>query len=96
MGKKQYNERMSAAGNSAKAAAIAAVFGVVSAAFLAVPLWFLLGFFFMAFGGHVSRVQIYVAAPCGIGFGAWVGAMAFEYFRKGLAEDERRTRTRLV
>ncbi len=87
---------MSAAGNSAKAAAIAVVFGVVSAAFLAVPLWFLLGFFFMVFGGHVSRIQIYIAAPCGIAFGAWVGAMAFDYFRKGLAQDEQRTRTRLV
>ena len=87
---------MSSAGNSVKAAAIGVVFGVVSAAFLAVPLWFLLGFFFMLFGGHVSRIQIYIAAPCGIVFGAWVGAMAFEYFRKGLAHDEQRTRTRPV
>ncbi len=87
---------MSSAANSAKAGGIALVFAVLSAAFLAVPLWFLLGFFFMVFSGHVSRVQIYIAAPCGIGFGMWVGSMAFEYFRKGLAQDERRTRTRLV
>ena len=87
---------MSSAANSAKAVVIATVFGVVSAAFLAVPLWFLLGFFFMVFSGQVSRLQIYIAAPCGIGFGAWVGSMAFEYFRKGLADDEQRTRTRLV
>ena len=87
---------MSAAGNSAKAAAIAVVFGVTSAAFLAVPLWFLLGFFFMVFSGHVSRIQIYIAAPCGILFGAWVGSMTFDYFRKGLARDQQRTRTRLV
>jgi len=87
---------MSAAANSAKAASVAALFGVLSAAFLAVPLWFLLGFFFMVITGHVSRVQIYVAAPAGIGFGAWVASMTFDYFRKGFARDEQRTRTRLV
>ncbi|MBZ5648030.1 MAG: hypothetical protein LAN37_12490 [Acidobacteriia bacterium] len=83
---------MSAAANSAKAAVIAVVFGVVSAAFLAVPLWFFLGFFFILLGGHVNRAQIYVAAPCGVIFGAWVGSMAFEYFRKGLAHEDERTR----
>lgn len=87
---------MSAAGNAAKAGMIAVVFGVVSAAFLAVPLWFVLGFFFMTFTGHVSRIQIYVATPCGVVFGAWVGSMVFDYFRKGLAHDEQRTRTHLV
>lgn len=87
---------MSAALNSAKAAVIAALFGVVSAAFLAVPLWFLLGFFFMMTAGHVSRVQVYIAAPAGIGFGLWVASMTYEYFRKGFAQDEHRTRTRLV
>lgn len=87
---------MSAAGNAAKAGTLGVIFGVVSAAFLAVPLWFVLGFFFMLFAGHVSRIQVYIAAPCGILFGAWVGSMVFEYFRKGLAQDERRTRTRLV
>jgi hypothetical protein len=87
---------MSTAGNSAKAAAIAVIFGVVSAAFLAVPLWFLLGFFFMLFAGHVSPIQLYIAIPCGVVFGGWVASMTFEYFRKGLAEDEQRTRTRLV
>ncbi len=87
---------MSAAGNSAKAAAIAALFGVISAAFLAVPLWFLLGFFFMLFSGGVSRIQIYIAAPCGVVFGGWVASMTFDYFRKGLEQDEQRTRTRLV
>ncbi len=87
---------MSAAGNSAKAGSIAVVFGLVSAAFLAVPLWFLLGFFFMLFAGHVSRIQIYIAVPCGVIFGGWVGSMTFDYFRKGLAQDEQRTRTHLV
>ncbi len=87
---------MSAAANSAKAGIIAVVFAVLSAAFLAVPLWFLLGFFFMVFSGHVSRVQIYIAGPCGAAFGIWVGSMVFEYFRKGLAHDEQRTRTHLV
>ncbi len=83
---------MSSATNSAKAAGIAAVFGIVSAVFLAVPLWFFLGFFFILLTGHASRAQIYVAAPCGVAFGAWVGAMTFDYFRKGLARDEQRTR----
>ncbi len=87
---------MSAAGNSAKAGAIGLIFGVISAAFLAVPLWFVLGFFFMLFSGHVSRIQIYMAAPCGIVFGGWVGSMTFDYFRKGLEQDEQRTRTHLV
>jgi len=72
------------------------LFGMVSAAFLAVPLWFLLGFFFMVFSGQISRLQIYIAVPCGIGFGAWVGSMTFEYFRKGMEQDEQRTRTRPV
>ncbi len=75
---------------------IAVIFGVVSAAFLAVPLWFLLGFFFMLRAGHVSPLQVYIAAPCGLLFGAWVGWMVFEYFHQGLAQDEQRTRTRLV
>jgi hypothetical protein len=87
---------MGAAGNSAKAAAIALVFGVTSAAFLAVPLWFLLGFFFMLLRGHISPIQIYIAVPCGIAFGGWVGSMTFDYFRKGLDHDQQRTRTRLV
>ena len=87
---------MSAAANSAKAAIIALVMGAVFAAFLAVPLWFLLGFFFMVFSGHVSRIQIYIAVPCGIAFGGWVASMTFDYFHKGLAQDEARTRTRLV
>ncbi len=87
---------MSAAANSVKAAVIAAMFGLLSAAFLAVPLWFLLGFFFMAIAGHVSRVQVYVAGPAGIAFGAWVASLTFDYFRKGYAADEQRTRTRLV
>jgi len=80
---------MSAAANSAKAAVIAAVFGIVSAVFLAVPLWFFLGFFFILLAGHVNRAQIYIAAPCGVVFGAWVGAMTYDYFRKGLTHDER-------
>lgn len=87
---------MSAAANTAKAGAIGVVFGVISAAFLAVPLWFLLGFFFMLFRGHVSLVQVYIAVPCGVGFGAWVGSMVFEYFRQGYDQNEARTRTRLV
>ena len=87
---------MGAAANSAKAGAIAALFGVLSAAFLAVPLWFLLGYFFMVITGHVSRVQSYLAAPAGIAFGAWVASMTFDYFRKGMAQVEARTRTRLV
>ena len=87
--------RMSAAANSAKAAGVAALFGVLSAAFLAVPLWFVLGFFFMAIAGHVSRVQVYIAGPAGVAFGIWVASLTFDYFRKGYAENER-TRTRLV
>lgn len=87
---------MSAAANSAKAAAIAAVFGLLSAAFLAVPTWFLLGFFFMTIAGHVSRVQVYIAGPAGVAFGIWVASLTYEYFRKGYAEQEQRTRTRLV
>lgn len=83
---------MSAAANSAKAAVIAAVFGAVAAAFLAVPLWFLLGFFFMVTAGQVSRVQAYIAGPSGIVFGAWVASLTFDYFRKGLARDQQRTR----
>ncbi len=89
-------EWMSTAANSAKAAAIAVMFGVVSAAFLAVPLWFVLGFFFMLLRGHVSPIQLYIAIPCGVVFGGWVASMTFDYFRKGLAEDEQRTRTHLV
>ncbi len=87
---------MSAAGNSAKAGAIALIFGILSAAFLAVPLWFVLGFFFMLLSGHVSPIQIYLAAPCGVVFGGWVASLTFDYFRKGLAQDEQRTRTHLV
>ncbi len=83
---------MSAAGSSVKAAVLALVFGAVSAVFLAVPLWFFLGFFFVLLAGHVDRIQIYIAAPCGIVFGAWVGSMAFDYFRKGMAHDQQRTR----
>ncbi len=83
---------MSSALNSAKAGAIALLFGVVSAAFLAVPLWFLLGFFFMAFAGHVSAVQVYIAAPAGVAFGFWVAAMTYDYFSKGLERDTERTR----
>ncbi len=83
---------MNGAANSVKAAVLAAVFSAVSAAFLAVPLWFFLGFFFVLLAGHVDRVQIYIAAPCGVVFGAWVGSMAFDYFRKGMAHDEQRTR----
>ena len=83
---------MSSALNSAKAGIIALLFGVVSAAFLAVPLWFLLGFFFMAFAGHVSPVQVYIAAPGGVVFGFWVAAMTYEYFSKGLERDTERTR----
>ncbi len=79
-----------------KAGAVAVLFGAVSAAFLAVPLWFVLGFFYMAIAGHISRVQVYIAAPCGVLFGAWVASLTFDYFRKGMAHDEQRTRTRLV
>lgn len=83
---------MSSAANSLKAGFIALLFGVVSAAFLAVPLWFLLGFFFMTFQGHVSQVQVYIAAPAGVAFGFWVAAMTYDYFSKGLARDTERTR----
>ncbi len=87
---------MGTAGNTVKAGILGMIFGVVSAAFLAVPLWFLLGFFFMVFSGHVSRIQIYIAAPCGVVFGVWVGSMVFDYFRKGYLHDQQRTRTHLV
>jgi hypothetical protein len=83
---------MAGVANSLKAGVIALLFGVVSAAFLAVPFWFLLGFFFMVFSGHVSWVQVYIAGPTGLAFGAWVATMTFDYFRNGMARDERRTR----
>ncbi len=83
---------MSSAANALKAGSIALLFGVVSAAFLAVPLWFLLGFFFMTFKGHISQVQVYLAAPAGVAFGFWVAAMTYGYFSKGLSRDTERTR----
>lgn len=83
---------MGSTANSLKAGVIALLFGVVSAAFLAVPLWFFLGFFFMAIAGHISQVQVYVAAPAGVAFGFWVAAMTYDYFSKGLSRDTERTR----
>lgn len=62
------------------AAAISALFGVIAAAMLFVPLWFIAGVVSVGLIGHLSRVQILVAAPFALAFGFWVARLAYGYF----------------
>ena len=73
-----------------KAALISALFALVLAVMLFVPVWFVLAFLSRLMTGQIRSVTFVLAGAGAIFFLLWVFRLAFGYFQKGYRQQARR------